>query len=245
MRNLQLLGVGLAGALALGACTTTPSATTAPTNGTANLTGVVTFNGKAPTSNLTIGLKQVANGQITTLSQTATTASDGSYSFTGLQPGTYEAYFSSGTNATFTTNNINTVGYYNFAEVNLTANQSLAEPTVDLYWLANPSPNPGGAVSISSGTANFSWQPKSGAVQYQIFIGQNSASIYSSPWASATSASWNFTNSNTSSTVSPGTNYVWQIKFADATGGSGVSPGQAAFTGSWGGTNNIPLTVNS
>lgn len=223
MRWLSLLGIGL-----LIGCGGVPGTTpTLPTG--SSLKGTVTFNG-TPKNSLYIGLRQNVGGSWAALpNRSTTTASDGSYGFTSLADGNYQAYYDD-QGEIVNTGEVNTAGVFASDPVTVSATQgSTPVSNFDVYWPVNPNPSPGETITIPR---TFSWSPNPmvpTSTEYQVLVSEYNnltntvgSAVWSSGWNIGNSANWNgkrgaSTNNPTGTDAGAGA-YVYQVKFRRAGG---------------------------
>lgn len=218
----------------------TPSVSPTETSQASMIKGTVKYN-SAAAPNIVLNVKKYdGSAWVKDTNISATSASDGTYSFSSLADGRYQVMYDDG--GLIAASDTNTVGTLVLEPVTVSATQSTAPVTdMDLYWLPNNVP----AASASfSANDSFSWNAYSNApatADYQVVVSDsNKSAKWSSAWGTTRNISWNGkagteTNSPTGTTLANG-NYYYQIKFRKQGGtfGGGNFYGQTKF---------VPFTI--
>lgn len=222
----RVFAYGLAALIGLPLVVGCPTGTTTPTVPTASsLKGKVLFNGQAQ-GNLYVGLRTNTGGTWAAIAdRSTTTASDGTFSFSGLNDGSYQPYFND-QGQIVTSGEVNTAGVYAVDPVSVSAAQTTT-PNVefDVYWLVNPNPTPG--QQLTTFPYSFGWSPNTkvpSTAEYQVLVSSFNADSntvgtaqWSSAWMTGNSVAWNGQSGSTTNTPAGGNvangNYVYQVKF--------------------------------
>ena len=205
--------------IAMAGCTSLPGSTTTPTPApsatTYQLSGRITFQNGDPGQALSLGLKVYDGAKWQKETATYSTDASGDYGINGLTPGWYQVFYDDG-GQVVQTSAVNTTGMYNSASASVTTTGN-ATINFDVGWSFSPTIAPNANFQV--GTSSFGWaaNPNTPDAQYQVLICDDAAStsVWSSPWAATTTASWNGVGNSGSynGTTVPAGKYYYLIKF--------------------------------
>lgn len=220
----KLSFVTAAALLAAVGCTTLPNQmitpTPSPSATTYQLSGRITFKSGDPGQALTLKLKKYDGAAWQKLdTPVITTNASGSYGVNSLAAGKYQVYYDDqGTTVTDPT--VNTTGVYVSPAFDLTASSNTTV-SFDVAWPFSPSIAPYATYAIGSSSFGWAANTNTPGAEYQVLVADSaSASVWSSTFATATSASWDgvrtATGTGATSAVGqqvPSGKYYYLIKF--------------------------------